>query len=339
MPVTNYYTVNGAIIGESTAGVRTDYMVDALGSVTGTVNQSGQVMNTYRYKPYGALLAKTGTGTDPKMQWVGSLGYRETGRRQSDVYVRARHYGSAAGRWTTPDRLWPTRPAYGYGRQSPAVATDPTGTDIFAGKSNCGGAMFGSTGKTVSGCYKKVSDAFNKVLMTQAQRDAVAACARKYPGAPQNLSDLYEKAVNSSAKADTICTFCEGPGHNYGLPDACSWMVDDCNTLDNPEGYSVEYGEACPPVADPLHPNGDEKRRKCKEALEAMGCGCGIIVCAPGVGGGYSGNSMGCCNYLPFHEVAHCITGKAHEKKRPDWIDSVSRCVCEVFNGKGNCDC
>ena len=80
MPVTNYHTVNGQIIGETTAGVRTDYMVDALGSVTGTVNQSGQVVNTYRYKPYGALLAKTGTGADPKMGWVGSRGYRATGR-------------------------------------------------------------------------------------------------------------------------------------------------------------------------------------------------------------------------------------------------------------------
>ena len=39
MPVTNYHTVNGEIIGETTSGVRTDYLVDALGSVTGTVNQ------------------------------------------------------------------------------------------------------------------------------------------------------------------------------------------------------------------------------------------------------------------------------------------------------------
>ncbi len=40
MAVTNYYTVNGSIIGESTNGVRIDYMMDALGSVTGTVNSA-----------------------------------------------------------------------------------------------------------------------------------------------------------------------------------------------------------------------------------------------------------------------------------------------------------
>ncbi len=34
MAVTRYYTVNGRISGESTGGVRTNYLPDALGSVT-----------------------------------------------------------------------------------------------------------------------------------------------------------------------------------------------------------------------------------------------------------------------------------------------------------------
>ena len=50
MPVTNYHTANGMLLGETTAGVRTDYLTDALGNVTGTVNQSAQVVNTYRDK-------------------------------------------------------------------------------------------------------------------------------------------------------------------------------------------------------------------------------------------------------------------------------------------------
>jgi hypothetical protein len=65
MPVTNYHTVQGRILGESTSGVRTDYLTDALGSVTATVNSAQAVVNTYRYKPYGEQLAKTGSGTDP----------------------------------------------------------------------------------------------------------------------------------------------------------------------------------------------------------------------------------------------------------------------------------
>jgi hypothetical protein len=127
MGTTYYHTVNGEIVGETTSGVRTDYLVDALGSVTGTVNQSAQVLNTYRYKPYGALPAKTGTAADPKSQWVGTLGYRATSRAQSDYYVRARHYGSVPGRWTTVDPLWPLQPGSAY--STPTSAVDPSGLD------------------------------------------------------------------------------------------------------------------------------------------------------------------------------------------------------------------
>jgi len=80
MAVTNYYAVDNDILGEkTTASSRIDYLTDALGSVTATLNQSAQVVNTYRYKPYGALLVKTGTGVDPAYTWVGSKGYRQTG--------------------------------------------------------------------------------------------------------------------------------------------------------------------------------------------------------------------------------------------------------------------
>ena len=72
MPTTYYNTVNGRIQGETTAGVATTYMTDALGSVTGTI-QNGAVVNTYRYNPYGSLLAKTGpVRADPKFMWTGS---------------------------------------------------------------------------------------------------------------------------------------------------------------------------------------------------------------------------------------------------------------------------
>src|SRR5205085_8384152 len=108
MAVTNFYSMNGKIIGQKTAGgSRVDYLTDALGSVVATVNQSAQVVNTYRYKPYGAQLAKTGAGADPAFQWAGQHGYRTTAKKWSDVYVRARHYDSVSGRWNSIDPLWP----------------------------------------------------------------------------------------------------------------------------------------------------------------------------------------------------------------------------------------
>lgn len=131
MAVTNYYTMDGEIVGEKTgAGARVDYLTDALGSVVGTVNQSAQVVNTYRYKPFGGLLAKTGVGNDPAFQWVGNQGYRNTGKKWSDVYVRARHDDTVTGRWTTADRLWPTEPAYIYCNDQPITVVDRSGLRV-----------------------------------------------------------------------------------------------------------------------------------------------------------------------------------------------------------------
>ena len=141
MAVTNYYSINGQIIGESTSGVRTDYLTDALGSVTGTVNQSGVVVNTYRYKPYGDLLSKTGAGADPAFGWVGTQGYKQTQKKFSNFYVRARHYGSSQGRWTTVDpykapvQQYVTR--YIYAMMNPIRLIDPTGLYCSPKPANC----------------------------------------------------------------------------------------------------------------------------------------------------------------------------------------------------------
>src|SRR2546423_15632302 len=111
---TSYLTVDGEILGQISGGVQTDFATDALGSVLATVNQSAQVVNTYRHKPYGAQLSKSGVGADPANRWVGGLGYRQTGKKWSDVYVRARHVDTRAGRWTTADPVRLVRPAERY---------------------------------------------------------------------------------------------------------------------------------------------------------------------------------------------------------------------------------
>lgn len=106
-----------------------DYLTDALGSVTATVNQSAQVVNTYRYKPYGTQLAKTGTGSDPAFGWVGTQGYRPTQKKFSGFYVIARHYGDTTGQWTTPDpaRYIAGLNTYSYVGGNPVIWIDPSG--------------------------------------------------------------------------------------------------------------------------------------------------------------------------------------------------------------------
>jgi RHS repeat-associated protein len=129
--VTNYYSVDGEVIGEKVAGgTRLDYLTDALGSISATVDQSGSVVNRYSYKPFGMILQKSGSGADPSFLWAGSHGYRQTGNKYSDIYVRARHYDTVNGRWTTKDPIDYDNMLfnpYTYANDSPVTAIDPTG--------------------------------------------------------------------------------------------------------------------------------------------------------------------------------------------------------------------
>jgi RHS repeat-associated protein len=126
MAVTSYYDVNGAILGQESGGSRFDYLADALGSVVSLTDQAKAVTHTARYKPYGSVLANTGTG--PGFRWVGTLGYRESGLAHAEHYVRSRHYGNAEGRWRSVDPLWPVlEHAYAYVRSKPISRVDPTG--------------------------------------------------------------------------------------------------------------------------------------------------------------------------------------------------------------------
>ncbi len=126
MATTYYNTIDGSLLGQTTSGVRTDYMMDALGSVTGTT-VSGAVQNTYRYMPFGTLLSKTGTSSDPTFLWVGSQGYRATQRSYSDYYVRLRHVVAISGTWTSLDKFCPFESGWGYANYNPTLSADPSG--------------------------------------------------------------------------------------------------------------------------------------------------------------------------------------------------------------------
>jgi hypothetical protein len=147
MAVTKYYTANGQICGESTNGVRTTYGTDALGSVTGTYDQDGNPQNSYLWAPYGTLVQKTGTATDPKFGWNGASGYRNTGRNYSAYYARAREFDLITAQWTTVDSLWPHERAWAYARSAPTYLIDPSGLGTGGGS---GG--IGSTGQQYPCC-------------------------------------------------------------------------------------------------------------------------------------------------------------------------------------------
>src|SRR5438874_372419 len=94
-----YDTVNGQILAETASGQTKNYVIDALGSVTG-VSTNGSISGAARYTPYGRRITGNSGST---LQWIGSRGYYPTGRGQASHYVRARHFDLSQGRWITTD--------------------------------------------------------------------------------------------------------------------------------------------------------------------------------------------------------------------------------------------
>jgi len=130
MAITKFVTINGQLLSASAGGNTTSYIQDSLGSVVATVNYSGAKVNDYRYKPYGSLLSKVGAGLDPLFQYVGSYGYRATGRPFASYYVRARHYASNPGVWVSHasvEAVVAGEGAYIYAQSNPTSYSDPSG--------------------------------------------------------------------------------------------------------------------------------------------------------------------------------------------------------------------
>ena len=122
--------VANAMLGEldpTDSQSRVDYMVDFLGSVTGSTDKNGGLLGSdRRYKPFGEVLS--GDPVKPlNFAWTGNTGSMHTGMLYSEQYNRARHYSTTTNIWTTRDPLWPSEHAYGYVNGNPVMWVDPNG--------------------------------------------------------------------------------------------------------------------------------------------------------------------------------------------------------------------
>jgi RHS repeat-associated protein len=215
MPTKSYHTVNGRIIGQTTNGVRQDFLTDALGSVTATASANGAVENRYRYKPYGARLSKTGLGQDPRFEWVGSLGYRTTPTSSSDRYVRYRHYGVTHGLWTSPDPIRSSKTSpYSYVEGRCTNDVDPTGLIPVVGGPGCDSCASVCGYKTYFSDLNKAIDKFCRAYLEGGEiRQKVDNCAK------------------GAFKEGCIKTFCEQTGTVIKCQSAPSGI--NCKPLDD----------------------------------------------------------------------------------------------------------
>lgn len=304
-------------------------MVDALGSVVGTSNKDNSVSRRYQYKPYGTRLTASGTGSDPRFQWVGAPGYRTTDRSHSSHYVRARHYAQDEGRWTTVDplrRRSPSLKRYQYCRQNPIHRLDPSGlVDQITPVRNCG---------NYAPCPPSIVDTAN-------------SCCKRLP-TPDDLGFAYcvHNCVEESwpgmgdwadAVIEGLSDYCRLPGSivlncppNKGKPDIwptdclnpCSPSVLDNLTWSRPI-FKCRSGKLWEDIG------GDtEISTGSGEPCKPLACGgpCAISLCmdTPGWPGGYS-----TCETL-FHEATHCL-GLLHKKLNgsngTDLVFVIGQCI------------
>ena len=343
MPVTNYYTVDGQMIGYKTAAGRKDFLTDALGSVTAEVDSTGAT-KTFdgRYKPYGGDLSST--GTRGSYGWIGSWGYRETGLIASAHYVRGRHYMARSATWTSKDHFFVTESPYGYVNGRAMRRDDRSGwkPEIIGDE----------PGKSIlSNCCKDMARLKDKDV-----RNKIKECMKNnYPG-----TGVFDAIATIDWFLDVLEGYCTGTGKR---PDRKVPNNNVCIYLGKEGGELPNWPGDCPnpckegfwaytfPSPDPHDtlPKGQWCKlkdifNKCEPPRgPGAKCSCTIAFCESGFNNGWQSP----CAVL-YHELAHC-TGLGHDEVKPppkgfgkpstrdlDFVYKLGCCICRVVK-EGSC--
>ena len=102
------------------------YTFQAIGSTSEVTGTGGQVLNSYRYDPFGVSLGKTETVANP-FEYVGEYGVMNESNGLE--FMRARYYSANHGRFTTEDRIGLAGGSnlYTYSSNTSTHLVDPTG--------------------------------------------------------------------------------------------------------------------------------------------------------------------------------------------------------------------
>ena len=137
----------GPLYGVKADGSTIAFARDGMKSVRAEVNGSGAVTKSFRYTAYGDLQAASPTSATPTF-----VAYNSQLRDGSGlVYLRARWYEPATGRFITRDPLLgdaaspATLNAFGYGGGNPLTMSDPSGMLVELDGSGRGDCEFVST--------------------------------------------------------------------------------------------------------------------------------------------------------------------------------------------------
>lgn len=252
MAVTRYYTVQNLILGQRlNSDPRINYTVSALGSVEGTV-EGQSLANSYRYKPYGSTLARSGPHQDPKFLWIGTRGYRSSGLISEHLYVRSRHYSSVLARWNSVDGLWPNQRPYAYSLCSPLTRFDPSGlcpplVSALGGPIACQAwdLLSKAVGTRKKATGRRAGDINRAMKKNPCSKPTVEMACIAMACSFKTVHDFYEmfKDILPNTWKDLLKTASKQYGEEMPTPEACCAQAS--NPFRDPATFPGIVGALC----------------------------------------------------------------------------------------------
>jgi len=129
------HTPSGSLLYavKATTNARQFYHYDELGNTLFVTDDSGSIIASYAYTPFGKLIAETGTIDNP-YKWQGQFGVMHEGN--GFYYIRARYYDSSNARFISRDTFNSINPMkinpYQYALANPMSFIDVTGRDALS---------------------------------------------------------------------------------------------------------------------------------------------------------------------------------------------------------------
>ena len=162
---------------------------DVLGSTRQLTDSSRSVVNTYIYDAWGQAVSISQTVSN-FFRWIGELGYYFDDEVDG-YYVRARHYDTVIGRWSSQDPLFYPNGSIGYDRSewnlykyangNPLTRVDPSGRIVpvvIVGGVACCGVGIG--------------------MFAAAAQAAAGPCTAAFPNNPAARNRCIERALDDA---------------------------------------------------------------------------------------------------------------------------------------------
>jgi RHS repeat-associated protein len=208
------------------AGTHHYYYTDPQGTVLAKADASGTIIATYDYAPYGTAVASMSPAPNGP-GYTGHVNDPDTGL----VYMQARYYDPAVGRFLSVDPVMPTAGSgfkfnrYNYGNNNPIGNTDPTGKDdcgyrCMEHRAQSDSSIFGGSAEDSGGSSNSQSVGVSKSASSHAPGcDGSAECDEvKGTGYKmmQDQAEAEKKAGIFGVKFIAINAFTEGLGKLFG---------------------------------------------------------------------------------------------------------------------------